>query len=408
MNRWYYAKKWFPIFPGFIRPVSAPFLHDHYLVRSAERSLIRVFVDGIVCVGFLLWVPLRARTIAHRFGLDRGWASKASGIGRRRFVDPMEIAVFRMEADGDADRFMRRFEYSDISKRINPPAWTHECVLADKVHFADRCSRHLLPTPTILARAIPGAIAVNALPTSEIVAIKPTGGVGGSGFELASLPRREWTTDSFKAWLRDRMRHRHGDWIVQPKIDGHEGLRDLALNALSTVRITTMQNEHGRTEIVTAAFRFAGNPEAMVDNLAAGGLLAPVDMESGRLGCACNGRRPGDVRHHPVTGAQIEGRTLPFWSKTRELVLRAHREGFAEYVMIGWDVGITGRGPILIEGNGKPGLFAAQQAGRIGVGESRLGALIAFHLAEAQRRRSRSGRSFTGRGESPESHHQVA
>ncbi len=36
---------------------------------------------------------------------------------------------------------------------------------------------------------------------------------------------------------------------------------------------------------------------------------------------------------------------------------------------------------MLSEGNGKPGLFAAQRATRDGIGETRLGELIAYHLA---------------------------
>jgi hypothetical protein len=49
--------------------------------------------------------------------------------------------------------------------------------------------------------------------------------------------------------------------------------------------------------------------------------------------------------------------------------------------MVGWDIGFGTDGPVLIEGNGKPGLFAAQRATRAGVGETRFGALIAHHLA---------------------------
>ena len=388
MDRWYYAKKWFAIFPGFIRPVSATFLHAHYRARSAERLWLRLLIDGIVWLGFLAWVPFRARAIARRFGLGPEWAGKASGIGRRRFLDPSEVAIFRIDSDADADRFMRRFEYSDISKRINPQAWQRECVLADKLRFAARCAQYALPTPAILAHVARRTITINALPMVDVAAVKPTRGVGGAGFALMPLPDREWTRRSFEDWLREHVARRKGDWIVQPKISGHDGLRDIALNALSTARITTMRNERGEIEIVTAALRFAGSATAVVDNVAAGGLLASIDAATGRLDAACQGQRPGDIVSHPISGARIEGRTLPYWAETRALVLRAHREAFAEYAMIGWDVGMAGVGPMLIEGNGKPGLFAAQQAGRAGIGGTRLGDLIVHHLAEAQRLQS--------------------
>lgn len=384
MDRWYYLKKWFSIFPGFLQPVSAPFLHDYYETRRAERSPLRLLIDGLVYLAFQLWVPFRAQAIARKFGLGGDWARNAALIGRERFVDPNDVAVFRMSRCEDADRYLRRFEYAEISKRINPAAWTSDCVLADKARFAERCAAFGLPSPPLLARVIDGKAAPLRQPQGSELAAKPTRGIGGTGFALLHFPGWDEGAEAFASFLRENMGDRRGDWIVQPKIEGHSAIRDIALNALSTARITTIRNERGKLELVTSVFRCAGKSAAVVDNLALGGLLAGIDPDTGMLGPACYGRRPQNVSRHPETGAAIEGRLIPNWPETRELVLRAHDEAFSAYSMIGWDVGIGARGPVLIEGNGKPGLFAAQRATHEGIGETRFGALIAHHLRNAK------------------------
>lgn len=280
---------------------------------------------------------------------------------------------------------MRRFEYAEISKRINPAAWTSDCVLADKMQFAQRAASRGLPIAPLLARIADGAVTIFQLPTTPIVALKPTRGMGGSGFALLELPSGMLGFREFRTFLETCIGKRKGDWIIQPKIEVHPSISDISPNALATARITTLYDEAGKSEIVTAVLRLPGHGDAIVDNLAAGGLLAPIDRLSATLGKACYGLRPGDLTTHPATGAKIEGRALPNWAETWDLVLRAHQHAFPEYVMVGWDVAIAAQGPLLIEGNGKPGLFAAQRAERAGVGETRFGELLAFHLAKRTR-----------------------
>jgi hypothetical protein len=116
----------------------------------------------------------------------------------------------------------------------------------------------------------------------------------------------------------------------------------------------------------------------------AGGLLSPIDLDGGTLGLACQGYGGGDHPVHPVTGAPIPGLVLPDWAAARALVVAAHATAFADYAMVGWDVGFAADGPILIEGNGKPGVLMPQRAARRGLGTGRYGVLLAHHLARAQ------------------------
>jgi hypothetical protein len=323
-------------------------------------------------------VPVRARRVAARYGLGRGWAKQATRIARERFADPNDLALFRIGNGAELGRFMRRFEYAAISKRINPACWRDDCALADKLRFYARAAEHGLPHPPVVAAIRAGRVEVDRVPPAGPLAMKPADGEGGGGFRLLDWAGGD--VAAFSHFLSGQPGLGRGDWVIQLKVAPHPALRDIALSALPTARMTTIRDEAGAPELVTSVLRFPSVEHVFIDNIKAGGLMAPVDPDTGRLGAACRGKQAGEVDRHPVTGAEVAGLQLPDWNSAKELVLRAHREAFPEYSMVGWDIALTPDGPVLIEGNGKPCVVVAQRATGRGIGETRFGALIAHHL----------------------------
>lgn len=380
----YRLKKAIALYPGLVAPVSADFLSDHYDARRRSRSYSRAATDALAGALFRWWVPIRARRVARRYGLGTDWAREASRIARERFADPNDLALFRVQRPEELGTFMRRFEYAGISKRINPSCWRRDCALADKRLFYARCEAHGLPHPPVLANIERRRASVRRTPAAGMLAMKPVDGEGGSGFRLLDWAGGD--AGEFKAFLQEQPRLGRTRWIVQTKVGPHADLQPIALSALPTARITTMKDEDGTPELVTSVLRFPSDPEALVDNIKAGGLMAPIDLATGVLGGACRGKSAGEVTEHPVTGAPVTGLTLPDWEQATALVLRAHSEAFPEYSMIGWDLALTPDGPTLIEGNGKPCIVVAQRATGRGIGETRFGALIRHHLAIADAR----------------------
>ncbi|MFC0308045.1 hypothetical protein ACFFIH_27215, partial [Rhizorhabdus histidinilytica] len=96
-DRLYYLRKAWPLFPGIVRPVAAPFLAPHYAERRAARDRLRAAVEAGVGLGFHLWIPRRAARVQRRFGLVDAWRRRAIAIARARFADPNDIALFRIE-----------------------------------------------------------------------------------------------------------------------------------------------------------------------------------------------------------------------------------------------------------------------------------------------------------------------
>lgn len=383
---WYRLKKSWPLFPGMVRPVCATFLAGYYARCAQQRSTSRVLVDALLAALFHAWIPFRTVQISHRYGLGALWRRTAAKIAHRRFADPGDLALFEIQVADDMDQYIRRFEYAAINRRMNPCGWRDNCVLNDKSAFYERCLAYRLPQPETHAVRRQNTWTILSLPRSEVI-MKPVGGTGGQGVSSHPVPSAcLQNRDDFEFWLQQESPLR-GNWIVQARLRNHHAIRPIALDALSTTRITSIIDERGVPEIVAIVQRFPLRRGSVVDNVSDGGLAAPVDLHNGILGEAMQGRSRGDLSrrftHHPENDAPICGLRLPDFQVMKALVVRAHLEAFSEYTMIGWDVALTESGPVFIEGNPKPSILLNQRIIGCGAGSGRLGELIRCHLDRA-------------------------
>jgi hypothetical protein len=155
----------------------------------------------------------------------------------------------------------------------------------------------------------------------------------------------------------------------------------LSPGALPTLRLVTCLDENGVPEIAAAAMRLSRNAANPVDNFNAGNLVCSVSPK-GRLGAAL-AQLGGAMRSHaahPETGAAIEGAMVPDFAASEELAREAHRSLPPRYTVVGWDIGVTAKGPVLVEGNWNPGTDIIQIVTGRGIDATRLGELYRWHL----------------------------
>jgi hypothetical protein len=265
--------------------------------------------------------------------------------------------------------------------------------LADKVAFARRARAEGLPVVPTLAVIEHGRVvaAPAELPAADLF-VKPLTGKRGLGARkwrydphadayvtadrvTAPVPRADFLTSLAASSAGEA-------FIVQPCLANHPDLADLALDAVVTCRIITMTDERGEPEPVIAIFRMPAVPGLAVDNMHRGGIAAPVDMSSGVLGPASGYATAGpSTRHtrHPVSGALIDGRKLPLWEQVLQVVCRAH-DSFRPRLLVGWDASIGPDGPVLLEGNERPGVGGLQRLHDVPLGTHRFGELMVYHL----------------------------
>lgn len=156
--------------------------------------------------------------------------------------------------------------------------------------------------------------------------------------------------------------------LFEAAVSQHEFEASLNPDATNTLRVLTMpdlDDEDQSPFIAAAVHRIGTSRSGHIDNWTKGGLSANINLDTGELSRAGQlplGRELEWFTHHPDTGTQIEGATVPYWQETKELILdAAERLGFMEYV--GWDVIISPTGPVILEANINSGMNVIQVHG---------------------------------------------
>ena len=142
-------------------------------------------------------------------------------------------------------------------------------------------------------------------------------------------------------------------FLFQKIIKQHQKLDELNPSCLNTIRFETFININGEIEIISAFIRMSIS-NSYVDNASRGGCMVGIDIASGALNeigfqvFRWSGVKV--LKNHPITRVKFKNFVLPFFDQARELVLKAASHAPAMR-LLGWDVGISENGPVLIEGN---------------------------------------------------------
>jgi len=352
----------------------------------------------ILAIPLLLWqsaryTGLNGRTISQRFGRSIiAQLSDQLKVYLKHGMLPRWYYIFSLyEAGGlaPARDYLNRFETKPILFALLNSRGTSP--LGDKVGFAAHCVAHGVPHIPVLAVS-GGKFEADGrtLPPVDPF-MKPINARGCRGAE-----RWDWLADDryggpegarlSRADLLARLNSGDEAVLVQPRAVNHPALLDLSNGALATLRVLTCLDEQGRPELVGAVLRMAVGDNRTVDNFHAGGIAAPVDLDTGRLGCASNlgdNVKLGWLSRHPDIGGQIEGRLLPLWPQVLALARQAHL-AFADRVVVGWDIAILADGPSVVEGNSGPDVDIMQRGLKRGIGRGRFAELLLHHLRNFQ------------------------
>lgn len=148
--------------------------------------------------------------------------------------------------------------------------------------------------------------------------------------------------------------------IVEERVRACKEIEEFHPQSLNTIRVFTISNGT-RTEIVAAEIRI-GVGDNIIDNAAAGGIVASIDTASGVItnhGRAYNGKT---YISHPDTGKVFKGFVIPHWDKVRE-ACKEMSVLVPEAKFAGWDLCVLENGEIeMIEVNSSPNIMGLQVA----------------------------------------------
>ena len=382
------------------------------VIRAAYRKLVwgrsnwwQRIALYLAVLTWPLWSLGQALHLTRKLG---GRVKAETGKGRRRqFTEQMTLAwrslipprnyyMFELYLDAHharADEYLLRTETKGGAFFLLRPEQYQpgrRRPFRHKAEFAAECNAAGLRTAPVLAYFERGkrVAADDSAPLPPIdLFVKPTAGKGGRGAERWRYDQARWSHDGLSLDEGALLAHlaarsRRIDLLLQPRLTNHPDFADINAGALATFRLVSALDEQEQPELIGAVLRMPSRANSAVDNFHAGGIAAPVDVTTGRLGAASDMGLKASTRWHavhPVTGGRIEGRVVPYWAEVKALVAEAHAK-LGERVVIGWDVAVLADGPTIVEANGLPDQDILQRIHKVPLGATRLGLLLAHHL----------------------------
>lgn len=190
----------------------------------------------------------------------------------------------------------------------------------------------------------------------EVFMSKPYDGLGGADVKKVYTKEIDNIEDYFKYCQENRI-------FLEEVVKQNKELNKLCETSCNTIRIMTFNN-HGKPEILWAGLRI-GNGVNSVDNFHAGGMASEIDLKTGKLLRPALDKDLIEYTHHPKSNIKFEGFQIPYFDEVKKMVKEAALES-DKILVVGWDVAITDEGPLIIEGNRRPGFDIVQVASHRG------------------------------------------
>jgi len=175
---------------------------------------------------------------------------------------------------------------------------------------------------------------------------------------------------------------RRGDLLIEPALENHPEIADLASDALIVFRVVTCLDERGEPRITHGLIRLMARFEPHWPHGPDGEFGGALDLFTGEIRDLTGDAPQTSLRRfrdHPVTGQRIAGRRVSGWPALAALAIEAHRL-FADRVVIGWDMAWTPEGPVILEGNSNMDVAFIQRCYATSLGRSPLAPLLTHHL----------------------------
>ncbi len=174
----------------------------------------------------------------------------------------------------------------------------------------------------------------------EYIIAKPLEGTHGDGI-MKIKPDK----NTYKKLIKTESRLIE-DYIIQDK-----AMDKMNPSSINTLRIVTLYDQ-GVSTIICTYLRVGNNK--IVDNFNNGGMVVPINTDTGIIEYNAIDKAGHVFEKHPETGTKFIGFKVPQFEEAKKFCLEASKV-IKEVGYVGWDVGISNKGPCLIEGNDYPG-----------------------------------------------------
>lgn len=135
------------------------------------------------------------------------------------------------------------------------------------------------------------------------------------------------------------------DGVIQPFIDQHEALAEVASRSVGTLRVTSVVEPDGQIAVRAAYMRFGRDAEDYVS--ADSEVAVPLNTATGAFSPFGYTVDWLEIDRHPDSGFVFAGNELPNFAACREAVERLHRR-IPVIPVIGWDLTVARDGSVQV------------------------------------------------------------
>lgn len=156
--------------------------------------------------------------------------------------------------------------------------------------------------------------------------------------------------------------------IIEAFIEQHSVLSSIYPHVVNTIRIHTIRGKEGIRIVLLPELNLASGGEKDSIHSKKDRYSIFIDPQSGRLwekAYRINNLyiTTYEETFHCDTGTVFKDITIPYWEEVKTMVIDA-ASYITELAYIGWDVAITPKGPVIIEGNAISGTLGSYQIKR--------------------------------------------
>ncbi|MCK5685082.1 hypothetical protein KAJ27_13215 [bacterium] len=260
-------------------------------------------------------------------------------------------------------------------------------ILRNKIRFDEYFRKYISQLPDLFFTIELGENNAIEIISNQDFFVKPAVGRSGENCfvvrcqvgDMYKIDRNDitMTQDELKKYLID-LELKDGI-LVQELLRNHQEMKSLSNGNITTIRINTFLNMDGEVSVLFCMLLMPTGGMTL-SNANHEGIISSVDLQTGKLGIAINFNRPFEkIRVHPDGGGVIPGARLPDFDDAMEICRKAHNH-LLEFPFIGWDIALTDKGPILLEGNLGWSIEAWELTHQESFDANRIKTLITYHL----------------------------
>ena len=260
--------------------------------------------------------------------------------------------------------------------------WKSGMMIRDKLIFKCICEYHNIPVPRNYGIYRNGVFYGQGTDLKDLmlnnnlekIVLKPILGLSGVGIQFIS----RYNLDSHETLVKAAKE----EYIVEEVIEQHPELEKINPHSVNTVRVITFLCPDGTVEFLATALK-TSQSTVPVDNIGVGGIAIGINTETGKL------KKEGFVKFfapnevldrkmtideetikqiiksvkkmellypgkilikHPITQTEFLNLQIPYWDELKEIAIKAQKV-FCHGKTIAWDIAITPKSPVIIEGN---------------------------------------------------------